>query len=597
MKQNQLLQIKTQSFWMFLLILIGTTQNNFAQTFTANGQGAYQSGTHNGFFYSFWSEGGGQATMTLGPAGNYTTSWTNIQNFTAGKGWRIGSRDKVICFEVTYNGGSNGFLAVYGWTEGPLIEYYVVEDHGNWRPPGNTSDIETFGTVVSDGGTYDIYRSRRVDKPSIVGNATFYQFWSVRRTKRSSGTVTFENHVKAWEATGLQLGTTWDYQIMESEGYGSTGSSNITVWECVTCATPVPTVTPTVTYEVGDVASTLTASGTNLKWYTTATGGTGSSTAPTPNTSTAGTTVYYVSATGNGCESSRATITVNVVNTYKIYKVNTTITIDGSIDDVWTNGNVLPMNATKLLTGTVTNAADLSGYGKLLWDNNYMYVLAEVTDDSKRNDSENSYEDDAVEFYFDINNNKTATYGANDVQYSFGWDDGTIVGSLPSGRAVTGIEYSAVSTTNGYIIEGRIPWSTLQGSPASEQLIGIDFMINDDDDGIGRDSKLSWNAAADDAWQNASLFGTGKLYAEEVITSLSGTQHSTISVYPNPAQGEVVINGFVGAFDYTILDHAGRAIKTGNSEQKIQLTNIEKGMYILELSQNDKKEIVKIIIQ
>ncbi len=597
MKQNQLLQIKTQSFWVFLLLLIGTTQNNFAQTYSSNGQATYESGDHNGFFWSFWSEGSGQVTMTLGPGGNYSTNWTNIQNFTAGKGWRVGSRDKVICYEGTYNGGSNGFLAVYGWTEDPLIEYYVVEDHGQWRPPGNTSDIQSMGTVFSDGDTYDIYRSQRVNKPSIIGNATFYQFWSVRRTKRSSGTVTFENHVDAWEATGLQLGTTWDYMIMESEGFGSTGSSNITVWECVTCDTPVPTVTPTVTYEVGDVASTLTASGTNLKWYTTATGGTGSSTAPTPNTSTAGTTVYYVSATGNGCESSRATITVNVVNTYKIYKVNTTITIDGSIDDVWTNGNVLPMNATKLLTGTVTNAADLSGYGKLLWDNNYMYVLAVVTDDSKRNDSPNSYEDDAVEFYFDINNNKTATYGANDVQYSFGWDDGTIVGSLPSGRAVTGIEYSAVSTTNGYIIEGRIPWSTLQGSPAAEQLIGIDFMINDDDDGTGRDGKLSWNAAVDDAWQNASLFGTGKLYAEEVITTIGNNQEVNISVYPNPARETILVNGVNGDFDYVIYDHTGRSVQSGNAENIIQLQKIQKGIYFLELNSKYKKEMVKIIIQ
>jgi len=29
----------------------------------------------------------------------------------------------------------------------------------------------------------------------------------------------------------MSLGTTWDYQIMESEGYKSSGSSNITVSE------------------------------------------------------------------------------------------------------------------------------------------------------------------------------------------------------------------------------------------------------------------------------------------------------------------------------------------------------------------------------
>lgn len=57
---------------------------------------------------------------------------------------------------------------------------------------------------------------------------------------------------------------------------------------------------------------TLTASGQNLKWYTTATGGTGSSTAPTLPTTTTGTTTYYVSQTVNGCEGPRAQIDFTV---------------------------------------------------------------------------------------------------------------------------------------------------------------------------------------------------------------------------------------------------------------------------------------------
>jgi hypothetical protein len=59
-------------------------------------------------------------------------------------------------------------------------------------------------------------------------------------------------------------------------------------------------------------ATALTACGSNLRWYTTPTGGTGSNTAPTPSTATVGTTNHYVSQTVNGCESPRAQITVNV---------------------------------------------------------------------------------------------------------------------------------------------------------------------------------------------------------------------------------------------------------------------------------------------
>jgi 1,4-alpha-glucan branching enzyme/nitrous oxide reductase accessory protein NosL len=78
-------------------------------------------------------------------------------------------------------------------------------------------------------------------------------------------------------------------------------------------ATPVaPTVTPTVTYCQNATATALTATGSNLLWYTVATGGTGSATAPTPSTTSAGSTTFYVSQTVSGCEGPRASITITV---------------------------------------------------------------------------------------------------------------------------------------------------------------------------------------------------------------------------------------------------------------------------------------------
>ncbi|RYZ56116.1 MAG: gliding motility-associated C-terminal domain-containing protein [Sphingobacteriales bacterium] len=56
----------------------------------------------------------------------------------------------------------------------------------------------------------------------------------------------------------------------------------------------------------------LTAIGQNLLWYTTATGGTGTATAPTPANSTVGTLTWYVSQTVNGCEGPRDTVSVTV---------------------------------------------------------------------------------------------------------------------------------------------------------------------------------------------------------------------------------------------------------------------------------------------
>ncbi|HON53774.1 MAG TPA: hypothetical protein PLS12_11240, partial [Bacteroidales bacterium] len=103
-------------------------------------------------------------------------------------------------------------------------------------------------------------------------------------------------------------------------GYGFKKDS-LAAMNIVNCGAPpcpaAPTVTAIVTYCKGATATALTATGTALKWYTVATGGSGSTTAPTPSTASAGTTSYYVTQTTNGCESPRAKIDVVVIETAK----------------------------------------------------------------------------------------------------------------------------------------------------------------------------------------------------------------------------------------------------------------------------------------
>lgn len=71
-----------------------------------------------------------------------------------------------------------------------------------------------------------------------------------------------------------------------------------------------PIVTSPIIYQQNVTATALTASGTGLQWYTTETGGTGNTSAPTPSTTTLGATTYYVSQSISGCESPRAAIQV-----------------------------------------------------------------------------------------------------------------------------------------------------------------------------------------------------------------------------------------------------------------------------------------------
>ena len=119
--------------------------------------------------------------------------------------------------------------------------------------------------------------------------------------------------------TSTQIGTltqTKYFRANVSNG-GCTVTSNPTVSVTVNSLPSRPVTVTTINYCQGDTATALTATATTghtLQWYSVATGGTASLTAPTPITSSVGTTTYYVSQLNNStnCESERGAITVTV---------------------------------------------------------------------------------------------------------------------------------------------------------------------------------------------------------------------------------------------------------------------------------------------
>jgi Cellulose binding domain./Glycosyl hydrolases family 11. len=204
--------------------LTGAVAAIVAVTFTTNATAAVtsnQTGTHDGYFYSFWTDAPGTVSVGLGPGGNYSIQWNNTGSFIAGKGWSPGS-PQTVTYTGSFTPIGNAYLGLYGWTTNPPVEYFIVDSWGTWRPPG----AQPLGTVTSDGGTYEIYRTQRPRGLGIIQAAE--QFWSVRTAKRVGGTITVTNHVNAWAAHGMNLGT-HNYTIMAVEGYQGSGYANITI--------------------------------------------------------------------------------------------------------------------------------------------------------------------------------------------------------------------------------------------------------------------------------------------------------------------------------------------------------------------------------
>ena len=187
-----------------------------------------QTGTQDGYNYELWKDYG-TTSMTLNGGGTFSCQWSNIGNALFRKGKKFDATKTysqlgniTIDYGCNYQPNGNSYLCVYGWSKSPLVEFYIVDSWGTWRPPGGTSK----GQIYVDGGTYDVYETTRVNQPSIEGNTTFKQYWSVRTSKRTSGTISVTEHFKAWANKGMSLGKIYE-AALNIEGYQSSGSANV----------------------------------------------------------------------------------------------------------------------------------------------------------------------------------------------------------------------------------------------------------------------------------------------------------------------------------------------------------------------------------
>jgi endo-1,4-beta-xylanase len=194
-------------------------------------------GTADGLDWTIWSNGSAGSITTYANAEAFSATWANSGDFLArlGMNWQsnktyteLGTITAEFAETKTGTGGGYSYIGIYGWSVSPCVEFYIVDDSYNTMPvnPGNTTKN---GTAMIDGGTYILYSrpTTGTGGSNCPGVSSWTQFYSVRETSRSCGTISVSQHFAAWAAANMTLGNMNQAQVLVEVGGGS-GSINFT---------------------------------------------------------------------------------------------------------------------------------------------------------------------------------------------------------------------------------------------------------------------------------------------------------------------------------------------------------------------------------
>ncbi len=229
--------------------------------------------------------------------------------------------------------------------------------------------------------------------------------------------------------------------------------------------------------------------------------------------------------------------------------------IDGVIDDIWNS-----VEAHKLTVNS-NPSVSTTGTVKTMWDEEYLYVLAEIKDECLNKDSANTWEQDSFEIFVDENNGKTDTYENDDCQYRINFDNELSFNGANCND--TNIQSATNKTGNGYIVEAKIKFNTVKG--AENNLIGIDFQINDADVSGIRIATINWYDASGMGYAKPEVFGTAKLVGADT------------------SKTDISIAKVTGIKDYS---YTGKEIKTELTVETDDKKLVEGTDYILSYKDN-----------
>ncbi len=201
--------------------------------------GSNTQGSAGGLSWSLWSNAiNGNSCITTFNAKAFSARWNNSGDFLARVGLefsspkpytQFGTISAQFSYTKTGTGGGYSYIGIYGWSNNPCVEYYIVEDSYN-NFPFNAYNATQKGTASIDGENYKLFSNNTNGSGGsrCSGVTTWQQFWSIRQKARQCGTISITKHFDAWAAAGMTLGNMLEAKILVEVG-GGVGSINFPV--------------------------------------------------------------------------------------------------------------------------------------------------------------------------------------------------------------------------------------------------------------------------------------------------------------------------------------------------------------------------------
>jgi len=146
------------------------------------------------------------------------------------------------------------------------------------------------------------------------------------------------------------------------------------------------------------------------------------------------------------------------------------------------------------------------GTARVLWDEQYLYVLITVTNAEMNKANRAPHEQDSVEIFIDEGNHKSGFMQDDDGQYRVNFDNEQ---SFNPPSIASGFESQTFVSGKSYTVIAKVPFKTIK--PKKGAVIGFDLQINGASERGIRQSIAVWNDTSGNAWQDPSRYGILRL--------------------------------------------------------------------------------------